>query len=207
MGPGGRLSPKSPAEVAAGLGSSAVAVTPNSRSVYVANQQSDTFSQYNVDAGGRLSPKSPARVPTGSGPLGHCGDPPIPGWEGRVINRASGCTAQVQAPYLDGNLRVTAYTRVTCPNATQLTVKSRLRAAYPGFNDKTVAANGCLGGSGCVRSLPKGTTYFRLRCPKSQTRRNNQPYYTDITFYPGTNSNATSKSRSRTKTLSPFCAN
>ena len=152
--------------------------------------------------------REPGKSANRQRPPRHCSDPPdIPGWGSRVINRASGCTAQVQAPYLDGNQQVTAYTRVACPNATQLTVKSRLRAAYPGFNDKTVAANGCLGGSGCVRNLPKGTTYFRLSCPRSQTRRNNQPYYTDITFYPGTNSNATSKSRSRTKTLSPFCAN
>ena len=84
--------------------------------------------------------------------------PPGAGLGGPVTNQASGCNARVQVPYLNGNQRVTAYTKVTCPNATQLTVRSRLRSAYPGFTDKTVAANGCLGGSGCVRTLPKGTT-------------------------------------------------
>ncbi len=207
VGGGGALSPKSPPTVAARTNPHGVAVTPDSRSVYVTNEGSDNVSQYNVGAGGKLSPKTPATVSAGDAPTGIAITPPAaPGWEGRVTNAASGCTAQVQAPYLDGNQQVTAYTKVTCPNATQLTVKSRLRAAYPGFNDRTVAANGCLGGSGCVRTLPKGTTYVRLSCPKSQTRRNNQPYYTHITFYPGTNSNAKSTTRSRNKTLSPFCA-
>lgn len=132
---------------------------------------------------------------------------PTPGWEGRVTNRASGCTAQVQAPYLDANRQVTAYTKVSCPVATRLTVRSRLRADYPPFNDKTVARKGCLGGSGCVVDMPKGLRYFKLTCPKSGTRRQNQPYYSDITFYPGTNRSAATKTRSRPKSLSPFCAN
>ena len=127
---------------------------------------------------------------------------PPSGWEGPVTNQASGCSARVQVPYLDGNLQVTAYTKATCPT-TQLTVKSRLRAAYPGFNDKTVAANGCLGGSACVKTLPK-TTVLRLSY-RRQLRRHGQPYYTDITLYPGTNRNTASKLRSR-MTLLPFCA-
>ena len=208
VGGGGALSPKSPPTVAARTNPHGVAVTPDSRSVYVTNEGSDNVSQYDVGPGGKLSPKGPATVSAGDAPTGIAITPPAaPGWEGPVTNQASGCSARVQVPYLDGNQQVTAYTKVTCPNATQLTVKSRLRAAYPGFNDQTVAANGCLGGSGCVRTLPKGTMYFRLSCLKSQTRRNNQPYYTHITFYPGTNSNAKSSLRSRNKTLSPFCAN
>jgi hypothetical protein len=43
-------------------------------------------------------------------------------------------------------------------------------------------------------------------CPKSGDRRNNQPYYSDIIFYPGTNISAATKERSRDKSLSPFCA-
>jgi streptogramin lyase len=137
--------------------------------------------------------------------------PPPPGgpvWEAAHTDPASGCSAKVQSPYLDANQQVTAYTKVTCPQATQLTVRSRLRADNPEFTDKTVAANGCLGGSGCVRTLPQGTTYFRLSCPKSQTRRNNQKYYTDINMYAGTSPSPTSPfpQRSRPSTLSPFCA-
>ncbi len=131
---------------------------------------------------------------------------PPAGWEGWVTNRASGCRARVQVPYLDANKQVTAYTKVSCPKATRLTIRSRLRADYPPFTDKTVARKGCLGGSGCVIDMPKGLRYFKLTCPKSSTRRNNQPYYTDITFYPGSNSRAATKERSRARSLSPFCA-
>ena len=163
------------------------------------------MSQYNVGAGGKLSPKSPAMVGTGDTPYGVAVTlRPPSGWEGPVTNQASGCSARVQVPYLDGNLQVTAYTKVTCPNDSadgQVTSPCCLS----GLHDKTVAANGCLGGSACVKTLPKGTTYFRLSCPKSQTRRHNQPYYTDITLYPGTNRNTASK-LSRGPTLSPFCA-
>jgi DNA-binding beta-propeller fold protein YncE len=60
VGAGGTLSLKSPAYVQAfeGLG---IAVSPDSRSVYVANG-SDNVSQYDADAGGSLSPKSPPTV-------------------------------------------------------------------------------------------------------------------------------------------------
>jgi hypothetical protein len=184
-----------------------VAISPDRNSVYVTNQGSDTVSQYNIGAGGRLSAKSPAVVGTGDTPYGVAVTlrPPA-GWEGPVTNQASGCSARVQVPYLDGNLQVTAYTQVSCPNATQLTIRSRLRSDYPGFTDKTVARNGCLGGSGCVLAVPKGTRYFRLTCPKSESRRNNQPYYSDIVFYPGTNTRAATTTRSRDRFLSPFCA-
>jgi hypothetical protein len=131
---------------------------------------------------------------------------PTPGWEGRVTNRASGCSARVQVPYLDGNQQVTAYTEVFCPEPTQLTVRSRLRSDYQ-FADITVAQRGCLGGSGCVIAVPKGFSFYRLSCPKSGNRRNNQRYYSDIVFYPGTNAGATTKTRSTGKFLSPFCAN
>jgi hypothetical protein len=208
VGAGGRLSPKSPPTVPTLRGPGGVAVS--GRSVYVTNaptfDRPGRVSQYNVDAGGRLSPKSPPTVVAGASPLAVAATPPPPGWEGPVTNQASGCSARVQVPYLDGNLRVTAYTRVSCPNATQLTIRSRLRSDYPGFNDITVARQGCLGGSGCVIDMPKGLRYFRLVCPKSATRRHNQPYYTDITFYPGTNAGAATTTRSRNKSLSPFCA-
>jgi DNA-binding beta-propeller fold protein YncE len=206
VGGAGRLSPKSPAKVAAGVFPRDVAVTPDGRSAYVTNYLSGTVSQYNLGAGGKLSPKSPATVAADDSPVHLAVTPPPPGWEGWVTNRASGCRARVQVPYLDGTLRVTAYTQVSCPKATQLTIRSRLRSDYPGFTDKTVARNGCLGGSGCVIAVPKGTRYFRLACPKSGSRQNNQPYYSDIIFYPGTNKSAATTERSRDKSLSPFCA-
>jgi DNA-binding beta-propeller fold protein YncE len=70
VGPGGALSPKSPATVPAGERPIGVAVSPDGRSVYVTNGESDTLSQYSVGPGGGLSPKSPATVPTGPNPAG-----------------------------------------------------------------------------------------------------------------------------------------
>ena len=70
VGAGGALSPKSPATVATGAGPRGVAVSPDGRSVYVANSGSDSVSQYDVGAGGALSPKSPATVATGGDPRG-----------------------------------------------------------------------------------------------------------------------------------------
>jgi 6-phosphogluconolactonase len=69
VGPGGKLSPKSPATVAAGRGPRGLATTPNGKSVYVVNTDGNDLSQYNVGPGGKLSPKSPARVATGAAPL------------------------------------------------------------------------------------------------------------------------------------------
>ena len=72
VGAGGALSPKSPATVATGDNPRGVAVSPDGRSVYVANVGSpftgDTVSQYDVGAGGALTPKSPATVAAGDQP-------------------------------------------------------------------------------------------------------------------------------------------
>jgi DNA-binding beta-propeller fold protein YncE len=70
VGASGGLSPKTPAFVAAGVGPAGVAVSPDGRSVYVANFFDDTVSQYTVGAGGGLSPKTPASVAAGVGPAG-----------------------------------------------------------------------------------------------------------------------------------------
>jgi DNA-binding beta-propeller fold protein YncE len=70
VGPGGKLSPKSPATVAAGRGPSGLALTPSGKSLYVANTDGNDLWQYNVGPGGKLSPKSPARVATGTSPVG-----------------------------------------------------------------------------------------------------------------------------------------
>ena len=156
-------------------------MSPNGQSVYVANNDSNSISQYNVGSGGRLLPKSPATVGAGGGPSNIVLTPPVPGWEGRVTNQASGCSARVQVPYLDGNKQVTAYTEVSCPRPTQLTIRSRLRSDYPS-GDITVAQRGCV--NGCVVNQPKGRPFFRLTCPKSATRRNHQRYYSDIVVLP-----------------------
>ena len=71
VGPGGELSPKSPATVATGEGANSVAVSPDGESVYVASNASSTgesgyVSQYDVGPGGALSPKGPAKVAAGS---------------------------------------------------------------------------------------------------------------------------------------------
>jgi DNA-binding beta-propeller fold protein YncE len=211
VGGAGRLSPKSPFRVPAPPGESPsdIAVSPDGRSVYVTNGtafgEPGTVSQYNVGAGGRLSPKSPPTVVAGALPTAVAVTPPPPGWEGWVTNRASGCRGRVQVPFLDRNLQVTAYTQVDCPGPTRLTIRSRLRSDYPDA-DITVARQGCTSGSSCVIDVPAGDTFFRLTCPKSATRRLNQRYYSDIIFYPGTNSAAATMERSRAKSLSPFCA-
>ncbi|HWM10059.1 MAG TPA: PKD domain-containing protein [Solirubrobacteraceae bacterium] len=66
----GRLTPKSPPTVPTGDGPSGIAVSPDGRSVYVANRDSDTVSQFDVGPGGGLAPKSPATVATGGAPNG-----------------------------------------------------------------------------------------------------------------------------------------
>ncbi len=70
VGPGGMLAPKSPATVAAGDQPSDVAVSPDGRSVYVANSFDHTVSQYDVGAGGALTPKDPPTVDAGGTPFG-----------------------------------------------------------------------------------------------------------------------------------------
>ena len=44
-------------------------ISPDGKSVYVANQLSDSISQYDVSANGALSPKSPPTVATGDAPI------------------------------------------------------------------------------------------------------------------------------------------
>ena len=71
LGPNGLLQTLSPSSVATGGSPSAVAVSPDARSVYVshfAGAGSGGFiSQYDLDANGILVPKSPATVPVPPG--------------------------------------------------------------------------------------------------------------------------------------------
>jgi DNA-binding beta-propeller fold protein YncE len=82
VGADGALIPKSPATVPTpacegipfGCGPVGVAVSPDSRSVYVANDpelfgESGVIAQYTADAGGALSPKSPPTTPAGPNPF------------------------------------------------------------------------------------------------------------------------------------------
>jgi len=69
VGSGGKLSPKSPATVAAGREPFGLAITPNGKNLYVANSGGNDLWQYSVGPGGKLSPKSPARVATGAAPV------------------------------------------------------------------------------------------------------------------------------------------
>jgi YVTN family beta-propeller protein len=68
VGPGGALTPLSPALVPA-THPAAIAISPDARSVYVANFQAESVSQYDVGAGGALSPKSPATAKAGVFPV------------------------------------------------------------------------------------------------------------------------------------------
>ena len=54
----------------AGAGPTGIAVSPDAKSVYVANIDSDNVSQYDVGSGGALTPKSPAAVAAARGPFG-----------------------------------------------------------------------------------------------------------------------------------------
>jgi DNA-binding beta-propeller fold protein YncE len=67
---GGRLTPKTPTGVAAGTDSYDIAITPDGKSAYVANYDTDSVLQYNIGAGGALSPKTPGSVATGVNPVG-----------------------------------------------------------------------------------------------------------------------------------------
>ena len=74
VGPAGVLTPKTPATVAAGSIPIGVAVSPDSRSVYVTNSDLDSSDnsvlQYSAGADGALTPKSPPIVATGINPSG-----------------------------------------------------------------------------------------------------------------------------------------
>src|SRR5436190_5846453 len=93
IGAGGELSPLSPATVGAGIGPSAVAITPDRRTVYVTNAFSDTVSQYDVDPqSGALSPKVLATVTAGMYPDGVAVTPD--GNYAYVSNGGSGTVSQ-----------------------------------------------------------------------------------------------------------------
>ena len=67
IGAGGGLSPLSPAATGAGQGPTGVAVTPDGKTVYVANQGDKTVSQYDVDPlTGKLTSKTPGTVAAGT---------------------------------------------------------------------------------------------------------------------------------------------
>jgi 6-phosphogluconolactonase (cycloisomerase 2 family) len=65
----GLLSPLTPPDVATGLTSTAVAASPDRRSLYVVNQTSSTVSQFNIAADGTLTAKTPESVATGRSPV------------------------------------------------------------------------------------------------------------------------------------------
>jgi DNA-binding beta-propeller fold protein YncE len=64
VGAGGALAPKTPASVAAGIGPESIVVSPDGKSVYVADQEEGDVFQFDVGGGGALTPKVPASVPT-----------------------------------------------------------------------------------------------------------------------------------------------
>jgi DNA-binding beta-propeller fold protein YncE len=71
IGPGGLLTPKLPAGVAASAakGLDGIAITPDGTSLY-ASVRSGAIAQFTIGAGGLLIPKSPATVPTPAGMTG-----------------------------------------------------------------------------------------------------------------------------------------
>jgi DNA-binding beta-propeller fold protein YncE len=69
IGPGGALTPLSPATVSTGIQPFSVTVDPSGRFAYVSNVNGSTVSQYTIGPGGALTALSPATVPAGSGPV------------------------------------------------------------------------------------------------------------------------------------------
>ena len=71
VGTGGRLSPKTPAQIDGVPTPAGVAVSPDGRSVYVTNfgAGDHRVSQFDIGLGGRLQAKTPATVTTGSSPV------------------------------------------------------------------------------------------------------------------------------------------
>ena len=65
---GAQLAPLAPPSVASGDSPQALAVSPDGRSVYVADLADDTVAQFDVGPDGKLSPKTPATVAAGDGP-------------------------------------------------------------------------------------------------------------------------------------------
>ncbi len=93
IGAGGKLSPLSPATVAAGSSPDYVAVTPDGKSAYVTNYNDNDVSQYSIDPlTGALSPKTPATVAAGVGALGVAFTPD--GQSAYVVNRGDGTVSQ-----------------------------------------------------------------------------------------------------------------
>src|SRR5206468_2811857 len=89
VGAGGVLTPKSPPTVAAGLFPEGIAVSPDGKSVYVANGAfpENDVSQYDVGAGGALTLKSPPTVAAGGSPHAVAVGPLSP-----VSNRPPDCS-------------------------------------------------------------------------------------------------------------------
>jgi DNA-binding beta-propeller fold protein YncE len=73
IGAGGQLAPLVPASVAAGGRPIGVAVSPDRKNTYVANNYNTRYafsiSQYDIGASGALSPKNPPAVPTVGAPV------------------------------------------------------------------------------------------------------------------------------------------
>ena len=91
--PSGKLSPKTPASVGTGNQPRGIAVTPDGKSAYVANQGLDNVSQYTIDSlTGALSPKTPQHVAAGDGPSGVAVAPD--GKSAYVTNRFSNTVSQ-----------------------------------------------------------------------------------------------------------------
>ena len=178
------------------------------RFTYTGNNRGQDTVNATITIDGSRQTATASKTWTAGGPSPSGG----PVWEAAHTDPASGCSAKVQSPYLDANQQVTAYTQVTCPRETRLTIRSRLRSDHrfdsPVFRNITVDQQGCVGAPSCEVTQPAGTRFYKLTCPRSSSRTSNQNYFTDIIIYAGTSPPANSPfpQRSRPSTLSPFCA-
>jgi DNA-binding beta-propeller fold protein YncE len=122
----GLLSPLTPPAVGTGLTSTAVATSPDRRSLYVVNQGSATVSQFDIGGDGTLIPKTPDSVVTGSSPVSIAVAPD--GRHAYVLNRGE---ATVSTYAVDGAGALTfASSADTGPGPAQIALSPDGASAY-----------------------------------------------------------------------------
>jgi DNA-binding beta-propeller fold protein YncE len=139
----GALSPKTPATVAGGNFPFRIAISPDGKNVYVANNDDlavSNVSQYSADPkDGTLSPKAPATVPAGVSPDGLVVNPD--GTSAYVVNNGDNTVSQYSVNPVSGALSPKSPATVatgTTPN--EIAVTPDGRSVYvSNANDNTVS--------------------------------------------------------------------
>jgi DNA-binding beta-propeller fold protein YncE len=132
----GLLASLTPPEVGTGLTSTAVAASPDRRSLYVLNQASPSISQFDIGIDGTLTPKTPDSVATGTTPVAIAVAPD--GRHAYVVNQGD---STVSTYDVDGAGALTlASNAATGAGAGQMAVSPDGSSAYvTNFTDATVS--------------------------------------------------------------------